>query len=380
MKFAKVIPFVLMGSAIALGTGCAADDGDGAEAGDEANLTTEASLKAELGGAVGALVVNGERLCTAALVRAAAGAKIQVNGAEISAEGRQVVFGGACVGKLSGKQKDFVGAAVFVSQKGGVTIKTPIIGFDFQSQASAGLAIGILGTKSEATPIELLGASASAGVSGSVGAIIRANDKDGLVVGAGFEVQGGFDVAFKTKCTSLKAGASVGVGASASIQLKGGDEAAAIVKINGKFHFAAYLELKVDGQCVFAKTIEALNQFGEQLNSAHIGEIVSMQYHPGPGSQKMSVFLEEEASFIRINTAGSIRGETSGIKCRKLAITGTPCELFAPNGFKRGWHTINVDLGLLVIPNPERGQLVVFSTSDKPVPLPGQNDNFGGGG
>ena len=74
---------------------------------------------------------------------------IQVNGAQVAAEGRQVVFGGACVGKISSNQRDFLGVAAFVSQKNGLSLSTPIIGFDFQSRASAGLAVGILGVNTE---------------------------------------------------------------------------------------------------------------------------------------------------------------------------------------------------------------------------------------
>src|SRR5215207_10056089 len=133
----KLIPFLMVP---VLAIGCANNAEDDSVAGDEGALTITAETKREIGAAVGALVINGERLCTAALIKSEAGAKITVNGKEFSAEGRQVAFGGACVGRLAGKHKDFIGAAAFVGIKNGVTIKTPILSFDFESQASAGLA------------------------------------------------------------------------------------------------------------------------------------------------------------------------------------------------------------------------------------------------
>lgn len=379
MRSMKLVTFLMVPALAMAAVGCAGDESDEGASGDS-NFTSSAGLQAELGGAVGALVVNGERLCTAALVKVEAGAKIQVNGAEVSAEGRQVAFGGACVGRLSGKSKDFVGVAAFVSLQNGVSVSTPIIGFDFQSRASAGIAIGVLADKSQATPMELLGAAAAANAGASVGAIVRANDKNGLVVGAGFEVHGGFEVAFQTQCVSFRAGASGSVGAGASLQLKGGDDAAAILRVNGHFAFAAHLDVKVDGQCIVAKTLDKISDFGERINSAGVGDVVSMQYHPtGKGTARFSVFLDKPATFIRINSSGAITGTTDGIRCRKLALTGGPCELFAHQGndvaeFQRGWHTIDVEIQLSLFANPKKGQLVIFSTSDKPNEVGGQNN------
>ncbi len=371
MKIKNVIPLLSIVSAIAAGTaGCAEPAESEVESADD-SLTAGTALNAELGGAVGALVVNGEKLCTAALIKAEAGATIQVNGARVSAEGRQIVFGGACVGKISGRQRDFAGVAAFVSQKNGLSLQTPVIGFDFQSRASAGLAVGILAEKSQANPIEVAGVMGGADVGGSVGALFHANDRDGLVVGAGFELHGGFDIAIRTKCTSFVAGASGSVGAGASLQLRGGDDAAAVIRVNGKLQFAAYLDVKIDGQCIRSETLEAINQFGEQMNSYGVGDVVSMQYHGGSGNARMSVYLDKPARYIRINSSGSITGRLGENRCRKLAISGGPCALYLPGGafFARGWHDIDVDLGFDLFPSA-RGQLVVFSTSDRALPPP----------
>jgi hypothetical protein len=77
---------------------------------------------------------------------------------------------------------------------------------------------------------------------------------------------------------------------------------------------------------------------------------------------------DKPADFIRINSAGSLTGTTNNIRCRKLALTGGPCELFAGDGFTftKGWHTIDVDIELSLFANPQKGQLVVFSTADHP--------------
>ena len=128
--------------------GCAANADDSAAASDDSALSSGAGV--EFTSAVGAVLVDGKKVCTAALVDIDASAKI----GPVSASGRQIVFGGACVGKL----QNGVGAAVFVSMQNGVSISTPIIGFDFESQASAGLAVGILGKAVPgAEPIDVVG-------------------------------------------------------------------------------------------------------------------------------------------------------------------------------------------------------------------------------
>jgi hypothetical protein len=45
-------------------------------------------------------------------------------------------------------------------------------------------------------------------------------------------------------------------------------------------------------------------------------------------------------------------------------MTGGPCELYTQDGFASGWHTIDVDIELSLFANPQKGQLVVFSTAD----------------
>jgi hypothetical protein len=371
----KLIPFLVVP---VLAMGCAAPAEDEEVGGGEAAIEVATSAKAELGAAIGALVVNGERLCTAALVKAEAGAKVRVNGVEVEAEGRQIVFGGACVGKLSAKHSDFLGAAVFVGQRNGLTIKTPIVSFDFESRASAGLAVGILAEKSKDEPIEILGLTASAHVGAETAAVFSANE-DGLLVGSGFAVSGGFDVALKTKCTSFKAGAHAAIGASASLQLADGT---ALIKVKGKFRLAAYIDVKVDGQCIVARTVERVNAVGDKLNSLGTGDVVSMAYHPGPGREAMSVYLDKPVNVLRLNSQGFIRAKAGGTTCTKipLLIAGGPCELAPEGGFSRGLHTIEVNLGPDFVPNPAKGQLVVFSTADELFAKPQDNDANGGGG
>lgn len=352
----KLLPFLMIP---ALAIGCADATSDDDTAADEGAFT--AATSAELGASVGAIVVNGERLCTAALVKAEAGAMISVAGQEFSAEGRQVVFGGACVGKLGAKHGDFTGAAVFVSQKNGISIKTPIIGFDLQTRASAGLAVGILSAKSEANPIEVLGVSARAGIRAEAAAVFTA-DENGLLAGASFETSAGFDVGLKTKCTSFKAGASATIGAGASLRLTDG---AAIVRVNGKLKFAAYLDVKVDGQCIVAETVEKLNAVGDRLNSLGTGDIVAMSYHPGEDEATMSVYLDKSSPVLRLNSQGRITAKAEGATCDKIQIViGGPCELAPAGGFSKGWHNIKVDLHHDLFPNGPKGQLVVFSTAN----------------
>src|SRR5687768_10133509 len=110
----------------ALALGCAAAD-DEIESSEGA-----ASAGIEFTAAVGAVVVDGKKLCTAALVDVDADAKI----GGVSASGRQIVLGGACIGRLS---SDFKGGAVFVTQRSEGSLATPIVSIDFESQASAGI-------------------------------------------------------------------------------------------------------------------------------------------------------------------------------------------------------------------------------------------------
>src|SRR4051812_26086967 len=110
MKLVQIAP-VLALVAVGLVSGCAAEASDSTAADDNA-LSSSAGL--EFTSAVGAVLVDGKKVCTAALVDIDAGAKI----GPVSASGRQIVFGGACAGKL----QDGVGAAVFVSMQNGISI------------------------------------------------------------------------------------------------------------------------------------------------------------------------------------------------------------------------------------------------------------------
>src|SRR5687768_17485985 len=127
MKSTKFVPFLMIP---VLAIGCAQSGEDTGDGQGAAEVNAKAGV--EFTASVGAIVVDGKRLCTAALVDVDAEASIN----SVSLSGRQVVMGGACIGKL---KNGFIGGAAFVTSKTGISLATPILSIDFESQASAGL-------------------------------------------------------------------------------------------------------------------------------------------------------------------------------------------------------------------------------------------------
>src|SRR5262249_27789132 len=152
--------------------------------------------------------------------------------------------GGACIGKL---RNGFTGAAVFVTQQNGLSVSTPIVAFDFESQASAGLAVGILGAPVPgAQPMDVIGTSALVNAGAHAATVIHAAE-NGVLIGAAAEIHAGVAFALETQCTSFQFSAQAGIAAGAAVSLSDdGLGAAAFVRVNGKLHFAAH----IDGQCV----------------------------------------------------------------------------------------------------------------------------------
>ena len=363
MKLVKFAPvFALLAASTVVG--CAADADEAADSTDDAALSAGAGV--EFTSAVGAVVVDGKKVCTAALVDIDAGARI----GGVSASGRQIVFGGACIGQL----KDGVGAAVFVSQQNGVQISTPIIGFDFKSQASAGLGVAILGKAIPgAKPVDVIGTSALINAGASTASIIEANE-DGVLIGTKAEIHAGVEFSLKTQCTSLQFGVQAGVAVGGSVSLRDdGLGAAAFVKINGKLHFAA----NIDAGCVVhhigdavgeiaGDVLDAANDVGNFLSSIGTGDVIAVV---GADKQKITfaVRMDQNVKEIRINGQGYISAETDGAKCTKipLILVGGPCELKPDHGFKKGQLVIiKMDTGLNLFPNSGGIQRFTVSTSN----------------
>lgn len=360
MKLIKLAP-VFAALAMSTAAGCAAESGEEVTQ-DENALGAAAGV--EFTSAVGAVVVDGKKVCTAALVDIDAGAKI----GGVSASGRQIVFGGACVGKL----KDGVGAAVFVSVQEGVTVSTPIIGFDFESQASAGLAVGILGRKVKgAEPIEAIGTSALVHAGASAATVLEANEH-GVLIGAKVELHAGVEFSMKTQCTSLQFAAQAGIAAGGGVSLRDdGLGAAAFVKVNGKLRFAAH----IDAGCVVHHVgdfvghiaegvLDAANGIGDALSSIGTGEVVAV-INTKHRYTTFAIRLDENVKEIRVNGQGYINAKTQGAECTKvpLVLIGGPCELQRAGGWKKGeLVTIKLDSGLNLFPNGDEGQHFTIST------------------
>lgn len=360
MKLIKFAPVFAILATTAV-VGCAAEPGDSASA-DESALGAAAGV--EFTSAVGAVVVDGKKVCTAALVDIDAGAKI----GGVSASGRQIVFGGACVGKL----EDGVGAAVFVTVQNGLTVSTPIIGFDFESQASAGLAVGILGRKIEgAQPIEAIGTSALVHAGASTASVLEA-DEHGVLIGAKVEIHAGVELSLKTQCTSLQFAAQAGVAVGGSVSVRDdGLGAAALVRVNGKLRFAAH----IDAGCVVHHVgdfvghiaegvLDAANDIGDALSSIGTGDVVAV-VTTKTRYTTFAIRLDEDVKQIRVNGQGYIAAKTRGAECTKipLVIIGGPCELERAGGWRKGeLVTIKLDSGLNVFPNGDEGQRFTIST------------------
>ncbi|MBX3233336.1 MAG: hypothetical protein KIT84_33615 [Labilithrix sp.] len=325
-----------------------------------------ASAGVEFTSAVGAVVVNGKKVCTAALVDVDADARI----GSVSARGRQILMGGACVGKLA---NGFTGAAVFVTQQNGVSVSTPIVAFDFESQAEAGLAVGILGKKVPgAQPIDVIGTSALVNAGARVASVIEANE-DGILIGAAVEIHAGVEFSLKTQCTSFQFGVQAGVAVGAGVALRDdGLGAAAFVKVQGKLYLAAH----IDGGCVVRKVgrgfkklgngvLTAANEIGNAFSSIGTGEIIAV-VHTKERFTTFAVKMTEHVEEIRINGQGRISAKDSrGAACDKipLVIFGGPCKLESRGGYRKGeLVTITVDTHANVFPDGDRGQQLTIST------------------
>lgn len=369
MNLRTVAPVVLS-SFLACGvvTGCASNTAadDGATADDSA-FTGSSGL--EVSSAVGALVVDGKKLCTAALVDVDASARI----GSVSAHGRQIVFGGACVGQLSNGN---VGAAMFVTQANGVSLQSPIVAFDFQSQAAAGLAVGILGAPVPgATPLDTVGASALANAGVSTAQVFEA-DENGVIMGATVNVHAGVAFSLATQCSSFSFAASAGVTVGGGVALRDdGLGAAAFVRINGKLHFAAH----IDGQCIAdhfgddiahlgGDVLSSANDVMNALNSLGTGKVIAVVQNHGQ-EIIVKVKLEENVAAIRVNGQGHIHVQDgNGGVCEKfplLGIVGGPCEVrpLDDSGYKKGQViTLKIDTNLNIVPVPQ----LVISTTNEP--------------
>jgi hypothetical protein len=361
MKLSNIAP-VLAVVALGLVSGCAAE-ADETAAADDSALSAGAGV--EFTSAVGAVLVDGKKVCTAALVDLDASAKI----GPVSAHGRQIVFGGACVGKL----QNGVGAAVFVSQQNGLSVSTPIVAFDFESQASAGLAVGILGKEVPgAEPMDVVGTSALVNAGAHFASVIEA-DENGLLIASSAEIHAGVAFSLKTKCTSLQFAAQAGVAVGEKLSLSDdGLGASAFVKINGKLHFAAH----IDAGCIVHHigdglhkigdgVLKGANDVGNFLSSIGTGDVVAV-VHAKSRYMTFGVRMTEDAKELKINGQGYI-GATDGKggKCEKvpLLIIGGPCEL--KSGYKKGeLVTIQLDTGHNLFPNGDDGQRFVISTDD----------------
>lgn len=360
IKFAPVFAALAMSTAV----GCAASSADDGATNDDSALSAGAGV--EFTSAVGAVVVDGKKVCTAALVDIDANAKI----GGVSASGRQIVFGGACAGKL----RDGVGAAVFVSMQNGVTVSTPILAFDFESQASAGLAVGILGrTIPGAEPVEVIGTSALIQAGASTASVIEA-DEHGLLIGTKAEIHAGVEFSLKTQCTSFQFAAQAGIAAGTAVHV--GDDglgASAFVKVNGKLKFAAHIDVGcvvhhvgdvVEG--IADGVLTAANDVGNFLSSIGTGDVIAV-VNTKHRYTTFAVRLDENVKEIKINGQGYIGASTQGASCEKipLVIVGGPCELKRAGGWKKGeLVTIKLDAGLNLFPNGDEGQRFTVSLSN----------------
>lgn len=376
-------PFLML-PALALAVapaGCAANEEEAASSDSAAT----AAAGVEFTSAVGALVVDGKKLCTAALVDVDAGARI----GHVSAHGRQIVFGGACVGQL---RNGVTGAAVFVTQQNGLRVSSPIVAFDFESQASAGLAVGILSEPVQgAEPLDIVGVSAITNAGVHTATVLEASE-DGLLIGAATEIHAGVDLSLNTHCSSLAFGVKAGVAVGAGVAVRDdGLGAAAFVRIDGRLHFAAH----IDGACVVrhfdeavhhisVDVLEAANEIGNTLSSLGTGDVVAV-VHTKTRRTTVKIKLTEDVLAIRVNGQGHISAQARGATCDKipLLVLGGPCELRPQDG--RGYRvgelvTIAIDTHLNLFPNTERGEQLTISTTNDPPPSPPDHDPFSGGG
>jgi hypothetical protein len=338
MKLTTIAPF-LIASALACATGgCASNHSESTE-GDVGALTAGGGV--EFTSAVGAVVVDGVKVCTAALVDVDAGAHV----GPVSAHGRQIVMGGACIGKF---RNGLIGGTAFVTQQNGFQVSTPIISLDLQSQASAGLAVGILSDPIPgAEPVEVLGVSALVNAGAHFATVLEA-DKNGFLVGASAEIHAGVAFTLKTQCAQFSFAAQAGISAGASLSVgKDGLGAAAFVKVNGKLQFAAHIDSNCHVQDfgnngpapLSSDTLTAADQISAEAGGAPVLAVLET-----PQSlTAVTVTLSKDSDVIRINGSGHISATDSRNTSCDNRSSG-PCELRAAGGYKAGENlSINID-------------------------------------
>lgn len=317
MKTIKWVP-ALLSMVPLFALGCADDAAGDGTTGDDANVTIGAGAGAQFTTSVGAVVVDGKRICTAALVDVDAEAYIHVNDAEVSLSGRQIVIGGACVGKL---RNGVNGAAAFVISKNNVSLATPILSFDFESQAAAGLAVGVLSSQPEDTkPMKLYGADATVTGGAHAGTVLRA-DENGVLVGAGISVNAGVEFNWVGRCSELHfkaaAGATVAAGFEASDDGLG---AAALIEVDGELRFAA----SIDAGCIARRidravrhlaqgTLKACGELADKWVQAGQGDPIAV-YEQTQTTQRVRVRINKKSSTIQVGAFANISAKAIGIK------------------------------------------------------------------
>ena len=255
-----------------------------------------------------------------------------------------------------------------------MSVSTPIIAFDFESQAAAGLGVGILGRKVQgATPIEAIGTTALVNAGAHTASVIEANE-DGVLIGSSVEIHAGVAFSLKTQCTSLAFSAQAGIAAGAAVSLRDdGLGAAAFVRVNGKLRFAAHL----DGGCVVRRigdgiehiataTLDAANDVGDFLSSIGTGDVVAI-VNTTTRKTTFAIKMTEHVSYIRINGQGRLSAADSrGSSCTKtpLILVGGPCTLTSEGGYYPGeLVTITVDTHGNLFPDGGKGTRLTISTA-----------------
>jgi hypothetical protein len=355
MNLIKLLPFLMVP---VLAVGCAENTDDEGTGETEGAATASAGI--EFTSSVGAVVVGGRRICTAALVDVDAGARI----GGFSASGRQIVMGGACVGQL---RNGLVGAAAFVTSHNGVSIATPIVSLDLESQASAGLAIGILSNQPEASrPMRVLGVDATVNAGIHAATVLKA-DEHGFLVGASVSAHAGVEFNLTTQCSDIhfKAAAGVTVGAG----FAAGDDglgAAAIVKVNGELRFAAH----IDGGCVVREigkgfqtiavgALDAANTVGDTFAQLGRGELIGV-YDQKDRVATVRVRFYKSANALLVNAQGHVTASAKGATCS--ALIGA-CQLAPTDGFRAG-ETVDLTVdNFNLFPSRPTGTRIFLSTN-----------------
>jgi hypothetical protein len=379
MKLAKFAP-MLMVPVLAIGCAQSGDEDASANEG-AASVDIQAKAGVDVKGAVGAVVVNGRKVCTAALVDVAAGASISLNGAEVSLSGRQIAMGKACIGKLD---NGLIGGAAFVTVKKGVSLATPILSIDASALVSAGVMLGILAEKPQDTEPMIFGFTASGGVHAGASAIFRANE-DGVLVGVGASAGFELDAQFRTKCTNFKFSAGLDIKAGAAVSLDDdGLGAAGVLEIDGHLHFVA----DIDGACILRQvkkvvvkiadgTLKVVTAAAEGLAEAKAhgaGQVIAVYDVPaGQQFATASLKLYAPARELKLNAAGRLSarvtklngvalasgGDSGGMECgHPIPAVLRSCEL--ESNFKDGDQLeISDDTGNDILVNGTRNNVSV---------------------